>query len=78
MHRPGIASVSGDRIILDGTTMEEVERYHAATLRKVIPLVNQRVAEQEGAERRAQDRADKEALAHRQAVSDAAKRIKFE
>ena len=28
MHRPGIARVEGDRIVLDGTTIEEVEKYH--------------------------------------------------
>jgi hypothetical protein len=28
MHRPGIASVVGNRIYLNGTTIEEVEQYH--------------------------------------------------
>jgi hypothetical protein len=78
MHRPGIASVSGDRIILDGTTMEEVERYHAATLRKVIPEVNKRVAEQEAAERAKRERAEDDRRAHDESVRDAAKRIKFD
>jgi len=32
MHRPGIVSVQGDRVILDGTTIEEVERHHRETL----------------------------------------------
>lgn len=32
MHRPGIASVYGDEIILDGTTIEEVQEYHRDTL----------------------------------------------
>lgn len=32
MHRPGIASVSGDKIILDGTTIEEVRDVHRETL----------------------------------------------
>lgn len=32
MHRPRIASVYGDRIILDGTTIEEVRDYHRETL----------------------------------------------
>src|SRR4051812_79770 len=36
MHRPGIAHISGDRIILDGTTVEEVRDYHAATLKLVV------------------------------------------
>lgn len=78
MHRPGIASVSGDRIILDGTTMEEVERYHAATLRKVIPEVNKRVAEQEAAERAKRERAEDDRRAHDESVREAAKRIKFD
>lgn len=36
MHRPGIARVSGDRVILDGTTIEEVEKYHRDTLKLSI------------------------------------------
>lgn len=32
MHRPGIAYVEGNRIILDGTTLEEVQKYHKETL----------------------------------------------
>ena len=78
MHRPGIARVSGDRIILDGTTMEEVERYHAATLRLVIPEVNRQVAAQEEVERVERERADAESRAHDEAVREAAKRITFD
>jgi hypothetical protein len=78
MHRPGIASVSGDRIILDGTTLEEVERYHAATLRLVIPSVNAQVAAEEEAERAKRERADAEDRAHDEAVRKAAKRISFD
>ena len=32
MHRPGIARIEGDCIILDGTTIEEVRDTHRATL----------------------------------------------
>lgn len=32
MHRPGIASVYGNTVYLDGTTMEEVKKYHRETL----------------------------------------------
>jgi len=35
MHRPGIACVVGDRIILDGTTVEEIEKYHRDTLKAI-------------------------------------------
>lgn len=78
MHRPGIASVSGDRIILDGTTLEEVERYHAATLRLVIPEVNARVAAEEETERVQRERDEAEKRAHDDAVREAAKRITFD
>ena len=44
MHRPGIASAVGDRIILDGTTVEEIEEYHRDTLKAVVERVNQLVA----------------------------------
>jgi hypothetical protein len=40
MHRPGIASIVGDRIILDGTPIEEVPDIHAATLKFVVEKVN--------------------------------------
>ncbi|MBC2603165.1 hypothetical protein [Puniceicoccus vermicola] len=36
MHRPGIASVRGDRIILNGTTLDEVDKTHKATLKLCI------------------------------------------
>lgn len=32
-HRPGIASTHGNQVILDGTTIEEVEKYHKETLK---------------------------------------------
>ena len=44
MHRPGIGSVIGDRIVLDGTTVEEIEKFHRETLRVVVARVNGLVA----------------------------------
>lgn len=41
MHRAGIASVSGDRILLDGTTVEEVAKHHLETVRKVVLEANE-------------------------------------
>ncbi|PCF56803.1 hypothetical protein B5C08_01845 [Staphylococcus delphini] len=32
MHRPGIATVIQDKIVLNGTTIEEVKKYHRDTL----------------------------------------------
>src|SRR5208282_1107201 len=45
MHRPGIARVEGDRIILDGTTIEEVERYHLKTLKLAVERANELAAQ---------------------------------
>ena len=39
-HRPGIASVVDDKIILDGTDIEEVERYHKKTLKLSVEVAN--------------------------------------
>lgn len=77
MHRPGIARVSGDVVILDGTTVDEVERYHAATLAAVIDRFNVDAAED--AEHKAQMAAAEEqaASSHRQHVDDVAGRIRF-
>jgi hypothetical protein len=42
MHRPGIARVEGDRLVLGRTTIDEIESVHAHTLRLVIEEVNRR------------------------------------
>lgn len=41
MHRPFIASVVGDDIILDGTTIEEISKYHKPTLIKCVKKANE-------------------------------------
>jgi len=77
MHRPGIARVSGDRIILDWTTIDEVEKYHLETLKVVIDHVNELVLrhlateQQRGSQRRQYEQE------HRRRVEDVAKRLKF-
>lgn len=39
-HRPGIGRVEADRFILDGTTIEEVDKYHLATLKLAVDQTN--------------------------------------
>ena len=78
MHRPGIARVEGDRIILDGTTIEEVEKYHRETLLAVLDRVNQLAAEREERQRRAAEVALQRKQQHEAIVSDVAKRMKFD
>jgi hypothetical protein len=77
MHRPGIGSIQGDTIVLDGTTMEELEQHHVRTLRLVVDDLNKRYAEaetQERARQAAQRRFDK---SHRATVDDIADRLNF-
>ncbi|MFS4467710.1 toll/interleukin-1 receptor domain-containing protein [Maribacter sp. 2210JD10-5] len=45
MHRPGIASAYGNQVILDGTTIEEVEKYHKDTLKLTVEVANKQIAE---------------------------------
>ncbi len=52
MHRPGIASVSGDEILLDGTTIEEVRDYHREVLLLCVDVANKKEEEIIAAEQR--------------------------
>lgn len=77
MHRPGIMRVYSDRVVLDGTTIEEVERYHAKTLKLVIDKTNEDAAAhnaQQEARHSERARQDREHDSH---VNDVADRIRF-
>lgn len=78
MHRPGIVSVTGDKIILDGTTIEEVERYHRDTL--VLCVAEANKAEEKILERRRGEEAlrKQSSEAHRITVENASRRLKFD
>lgn len=78
MHRPGIASVHGDKIILNGTTMEEVRNYHKKTLLLCVDLANEsekRLIEAERVRREIEERRKRE---HYNAVQAIADEIKFD
>jgi hypothetical protein len=45
MHRPGICSVYGDTVALNGTTLSELKQYHLKTMNGVLELVNREAAE---------------------------------
>jgi hypothetical protein len=78
MHRPGIARVEGDRIVLDGTTIEEVERYHLKTLKLAIDRANE-LTLQWGRSKEQREKAlseQQETLRHH--VREVAKRLKFD
>jgi hypothetical protein len=78
MHRPGIASVEGDRIILDGTTVQEVERYHRDTLILAVDAANREFAEREAKRRSAEAAERLRVEEHKKSVHDAARRLKFD
>lgn len=77
MHRPGIATVSGSQIVLDGTTVEEVEQHHQETLKLAVNAANR--DRQEIAERldREKVKAREKERQHREAAEAAAMRIQF-
>jgi len=74
MHRPGIARVERDRIILDGTTIEEVERYHLKTLKLAVERANELSIQWSRAKTKEKTTDGR----HRQHVKDVAKRLKFD
>jgi len=78
MHRPGIASVRGDRIVLDGTTIEELEQYHLKTLKLVVHGLNKVVAQHQAEERARQEAAAAAAEAHARRVEETAARLRFD
>ncbi len=78
MHRPGIAQIEGDRIVLDGTTVDEVEKYHRDTLKLVVERVNSDVAEYEAKQRRAEEQRAEQLGRHEEEVREAARRISFD
>jgi hypothetical protein len=77
MHRPGIASIQGDTIVLDGTTMEELEKHHVSTLKGVIDDLNRRYAEAARRERLQQEQQRRFEESHEATVDDIADRLDF-
>jgi len=77
MHRSGIASVYGNKIVLDGTTIEEVDKYHKDTLKLAVETTNnvlKEIKQEKKFKEEAKKRREKE---HRKSVEEASKRIKF-
>lgn len=77
MHRPGIASVVGDTIVLDGTTIDEVADYHRDTLVLCVEQANQEYRKlcerREADEIRRREQEDR----HQSHLADVAQRIRF-
>lgn len=77
MHRPGIASVYGDEIILDGTTIEEVRDYHRETLILCVDEANKAEKKYLEEEQRQRELEDARRNKHYNKVADIADDIKF-
>jgi len=77
MHRVGIASIVGDTVILDGTTIEEVRDYHRETLILVIQETNKGYKEFFERRQKAAERKQEEVSTHKQNIDDISNQIKF-
>ncbi len=77
MHRPGIASVVGDKIILNGTTIEEVKKYHRDTLVACVKEANRKEKKQLEIEQREAERKRKAEEDHYKLVNEIANEIDF-
>jgi hypothetical protein len=78
MHRPGIARVEGDRVILDGTTLEEIEQYHRETLKLVLARVNETAERLEKEKQLRAAAQEEERQSHQSNIQDIAKRLRFD
>ncbi len=77
MHRPGIARVSGDKIILDGTTIEEVRDVHKETLVLCVDVANKMEREYLLREQEKRQREERRREEHMKNVTDIANEIEF-
>ncbi len=77
MHRPGIASVYGDKIILDGTTIEEVRDYHRETLVLCVNIANEKEQSIIAEDRRKRELEENRKNQHYTNVASIADDIKF-
>lgn len=76
-HRPGILRVRDDRVILEGTTIDEVETCHAETLRLVFEKTNADAAAYRESRREQADEKARGNHEHDDHVREVATRIQF-
>ena len=77
-HRSGIAHVSGNRILLEGTTIEEVDEVHLTTLQLAIDAANREYREIAAKELMRQRAEEAERAGHRRKIDDVAFRMTFD
>jgi predicted RNase H-like HicB family nuclease len=77
MHRPKIASIVGDRIILDGTTIDEVKKYHKETLELCVEESNKKETDYWREQTMREERKRQQSEEHRKKIEKEAKDIEF-
>jgi hypothetical protein len=78
MHRPGIANTYGATVTLNGTTVEEVERYHRDTLQLAISETNKKYREWHNRQEQQRLQENRIREEHQKKIDEASKRIKFD
>lgn len=76
-HRPGIGYVSGNKIILERTTIEEVKEIHKDTLKLVVETVNKQHAEIMLKEKLRKEREEQERIRHQNNIRNIVDDIEF-
>lgn len=77
IHRPGIARVESDKIILDGTTIEEVKQYHRDTLILCVEKTNEEEKQIRRREEQLKRKKQEETENHYRNINDISKDIRF-
>ena len=78
MHRPGIARVDGTKIILEGTTIDEVKKYHRETLKLCVSKANEKEARILERKRQEEERQRQKTEQHRATVENIASELDFD
>ena len=78
MHRPGIARIRDAVVVLEGTTIEEVERSHRDTLLLAVDETNRQFRELRDERKRLQAQEEASREEHQRHVEDIASQIDFE
>jgi hypothetical protein len=77
MHRPGIAHVYGNKIILEGTTIDEVEKYHKDTLKLAVGKANKTLIDLKESQKQIVGREKQKSEEHKNKLGDISNRINF-
>ena len=77
-HRPGMVSVVGNRLILEETTIDEVEGFHLPVLKAAVRMANDAEARSVVEDHRRAERRRLEEAEHRRHVAEVAKRLPLE